>query len=59
MGMGGMGGMSKGGMMDHMHQRPAAPPASAHAPSPQGATKPQCPPGTAIQMDEKGQYSCK
>lgn len=57
---GGMGGMGQGGMMDQMqrmHQGPGTPPSSAHAPTPQAT--PQCPAGTTIQMDDKGQHLCK
>ncbi|MBI2736856.1 MAG: hypothetical protein HYX38_09970 [Rhodospirillales bacterium] len=54
----GQGGM--GGMMDHMqkmHPGSSTPPSSAHAPAP--TPTPQCPAGTTIQMDEKGQHICK
>ncbi|MBI2741641.1 MAG: hypothetical protein HYX38_34540 [Rhodospirillales bacterium] len=58
-GQGGMGMGGMGGMMDHMHKGPGTPPSSAHAPASPGATTPQCPAGTTIQMDDKGQHICR
>lgn len=57
---GGMGGMMND--MHKMHQGAGTPPSSAHSPTHQGTpapVAPQCPAGTTLQMDDKGQHLCK